>query len=205
MDQHLLALGSLFAVSLATSLIPGPTNFLIVRIAMRRGRPAAVAAALGTTVGCLVWCAAALIGLAALLAAVPWLYKALRIAGGLYLLWFAVGLWRAKAEPAPPADAPDRPGGAFWSGFAICLTNPKSVLFFASIFSAYVGPDMPDWMHAAAAAVVTATCLGWCVALAWLFSAPAAVQAYARAQRPLDRIAAAVMAVFGVSLLWTFG
>ena len=203
MDQHLLALGSLLAVSVATSLIPGPTNFLIIRLAMRRGRAAALAAALGTTAGCLIWCLAAMIGLAALLAAVPWLYDVLRVGGGLYLLWFAFGLWRARPEPVTAGADPA--GGAFWSGFAICLTNPKSVLFFASIFSAYVGPDSPGWMHVAAVGVVCATCLVWCLALAWLFSAPAAAEAYGRAQRPLDRLAAAVMAVFGIGLLWTFG
>lgn len=204
MNPHLLSLGSLLAVSVATSLIPGPTNFLTIRLAMRRGRSAAGAAAVGATLGCLVWCLAAMIGLAALLAAVPWLYSVLRIGGGLYLLWFAWTLWRAEPEPVTEDGAPPA-GNALWSGFAICLTNPKSVLFFASIFSAYVGPDSPAWVHLAAVGVVCATCLVWCLSLAWLFSTPQAVRSYARAQRPLDRLAAAVMAVFGIGLLWTFG
>lgn len=205
MNAHVLGLTSLFAVTLATSVIPGPSNFLTMRLGMRRGRAPAMAAALGTTAGCVLWCAAAALGLAAVLAAAPWLYQALRIAGGLYLIWFAWALWRSRPEPPPTEAPPAALGQAFWQGLAICLTNPKSVLFFASIFSAYVGPDSPMWVHGAAVVIVCVTCLVWQIGLAWLASAAAAAQAYARAQRPLDRGAAVLMGAFGASLLWTFG
>jgi RhtB (resistance to homoserine/threonine) family protein len=202
MTAYVLSLASLFAVALAVSIIPGPTNFLLMRISMRQGRWPGVMAALGTTVGCVIWCVAAAIGLAALFAAAPWLYGVLRIAGGLYLLWCAWSLWRA--QPTPVVEASAGAGRqAFWAGLAVNMTNPKSVLFFASIFSAYVGPTTPPWVQVAAVGVVTFVCLGWCAGLAWLFSTQAAVEAYARQQQLLDRVAAVLMAAFGVGLLWT--
>ena len=206
MSPHLVALASLLAVSIATCVVPGPNNFMLMRFGMRHGRGVALAAGFGTTLSCIVWCAAAALGLAAVLAAAPWLYKLLRLGGGLYLLWFAFMLWRTPTQ-AGPAETPDVRLGrwaAFWQGFAVNMTNPKSVLFFASIFSAYVGPDTPLWMHAAAVGVCTTTCLAWQVAMAWLFSTRRAAGAYARAQRPLDRTAGALMAAFGLSLLWVF-
>ena len=142
-------------------------------------------------------------GLAGLLAAAPWLYKILRIAGGLYLVWFAVALWRSKPEPETLEPPPGASREAFWQGLAICLTNPKSVLFFASVFSAYVGPDSPAWAHVAAVIVVTLTCLVLTGSLAIAFSQLRAAQAYARAQKPLDRGAAGLMGAFGLTLLWT--
>ena len=205
MTGHVLSLASLFALALATSIIPGPSNFLTMRIGMRRGRGPAVATAIGTTLGCLIWCGAAVTGLAALLAAAPWLYKTLRIAGGIYLVWFAIELWRTRPEPATAEPPPGAWREAFWQGLVICLTNPKSVLFFASIFSAYVGPDSPQWVHGAAIVIVSATCLVWQTCLALAFSAPRAAQAYARAQKPLDRGAAGLMGAFGLNLLWTSG
>lgn len=203
MTQTLLSLGALFAVTLVTSIIPGPSNFLTMRIGMRRGRRPALAAALGATLGCLTWCLAAAVGLAALLAAAPWLYKILRIGGGLYLLWFAAALWRAQPEPESLEPPPGADLEAFLQGLAVCLTNPKSVLFFASVFSAYVGPDTPAWVHVAAVAVVTVTCLAWQCGLAIAFSHLRAAAAYRRAQEPLDRGAAGLMALFGAGLLWT--
>ena len=205
MSAHLLSLASLFVVSLATAAVPGPNNFMLMRLGMKRGRAAAMAAGFGTVLGVAVWCAAAALGLAAVLAAAPWLYTALRVGGGLYLLWFAFALWSTKAETPSEGDEPVRGvGGAFWQGFAVCLTNPKSVLFFASIFSAYVGPKSPLWMHGAAVAVVMLTCLAWQMGMAFLFSARQAAAAYGRAQRPLDRLAALLMAAFGVGLILAF-
>jgi threonine/homoserine/homoserine lactone efflux protein len=202
MDGHLLSLASLAVVSLVTAAVPGPSIFLVMRLAMRRGRGSAMLAALGTTVGCLIWCAAAALGLAAVLAAWPWLYKVLKVAGGLYLLWFAWQLWTAEPEPAQREG--QAVGSAFWRAVVICLTNPKSVLFMGSIFAGYMGPDSPLWVHGAAVAIVVSTCLLSYLLVAWLFSTARAAAAYGRAQRPLDRTAAALMAAFGVSLLWVF-
>jgi threonine/homoserine/homoserine lactone efflux protein len=202
MTAHLLSLASLFLVSVATCAVPGPNNFMLMRLGMRRGRGAALAAGFGTTLSCIVWCALAAAGLAALLGAWPWLYKVLRVGGGLYLVYFAWAIWRAKAAEEPDVDAPPlRARAAFWQGFTVNMTNPKSVLFFASIFSAYVGPATPLWVHLAAIAVVVATCQGWQLAMAWLFSTRQASAAYAKAQRPLDRTAAVAMGGFGVSLI----
>ena len=205
MTAELLSLGSLFVVSVAVSIIPGPNNFMLMRLGMRRGRAAAMAAGFGTTLSCIVWCAAAALGMAAVLAAAPWLYKVLRVGGGLYLLWFAWAIWRAKAQgagvPEPAPGGRDEFWDSFWQGFAVNMTNPKSVLFFASIFSAYVGPDTPLWVHIAAIAVVVTTCQGWQLAMAWLFSTRRASAAYAKAQRPLDRTSALLMGGFGASLI----
>lgn len=205
MSGHLLSLASLFAVTVATCAIPGPNNFMLMRLGMRRGRAVAMAAGLGTTLSCIVWCAAAALGLAAVLAAAPWLYQFLRIGGGLYLLWFAYAIWRTKPQ-AEGAEAESlaamRFWPAFWQGFGVNMTNPKSVLYFGSIFSAYVGPNTPLWVHAAAVVIVVITCQLWQVAMAFLFSARRAAAAYARAQRPLDRAAAVLMGGFGLGLLF---
>jgi threonine/homoserine/homoserine lactone efflux protein len=214
MTAHLFSLLSLTLVSLATCAVPGPNNFMLMRFGMKHGRWIAEASGFGTTLGCVVWCALAALGLSAVLAAAPGLEKLLRVGGGLYLLWFAWGLWRSPpAAPLTDGEAPGpKPSGAtlsfwsaFWQGFAVNMTNPKSVLYFASIFSAYVGPREPQWVQAGAVAICIVTCQVWQTAMSWLFSTRQAVAAYARAQRPLDRLSSAFLGAFGVKLLWVFG
>ncbi len=71
--------------------------------------------------------------------------------GGLYLI---VVRRRAVAREARSPRRPNRrrarPRPPSGRGLAICLTNPKSVLFFAGVFSAYVGPETPASVHWAA-------------------------------------------------------
>ncbi|THD61490.1 LysE family translocator [Phenylobacterium sp.] len=209
MAAQLLSLLSLALASIAVCVAPGPNNFMLMRFGMRHGRGIAEASGLGTTLGCIVWCALAALGMAALLAAAPWLEIGLRIAGGLYLLWFAWTLWRAPPIAPEGAEAGSPPAlswpAAFWQGFVVNMANPKSVLYFASIFSAYVGPHTPVWVKLAAVAICVFTCQGWQSAMSWLFSTRRAVAAYARAQRLLDRLSGAFLGAFGVKLLWIFG
>ncbi|MGZ6038983.1 MAG: LysE family translocator, partial [Phenylobacterium sp.] len=191
MTAHLLSLLSLMVVSFATCVVPGPNNFMLMRFGMRHGRWIADASGFGTTLSCIVWCGLAALGLSAVLAAAPWLETLVRVGGGLYLLWFAWRLWRSPPVQPPEAEGERRGAelsfwAAFWQGFAVNMTNPKSVLYFASIFSAYVGPREPLWVQAGAVAICIVTCQIWQTAMSWLFSTRRAVAAYARAQRPLD-------------------
>ncbi len=208
MTGHLVSLVALFVASLGACVVPGPNNFMLMRFGMKHGRAIAMASGFGTTLSCVVWCALAALGLAAVLAAAPWLYKVLRVGGGLYLLWFAWMLWRGpEAAAAPEAEAGTATlswWNAFWQGFAVNMTNPKSVLYFASIFSAYVGPATPAWVKIGAVVIAISTCQLWQALMSWLFSTRRAADAYARAQQPLDRAAGVVMGGFGLSLLWVF-
>src|ERR671923_1675806 len=87
---HTLALFMLAA--LALNLTPGPDMMYVTARSVADGRRAGIVAALGIGVGTLVHIAALALGLAALLAAVPFAYDALRIAGAVYLLVIGVQL-----------------------------------------------------------------------------------------------------------------
>lgn len=56
-------------------------------------------AALGMGVGSIVISLIALMGLHTLLAAVPWLWMALKTAGGIYLIWMALKMFRGAHKP----------------------------------------------------------------------------------------------------------
>jgi threonine/homoserine/homoserine lactone efflux protein len=108
------------------------------------------AALLGIGTGALVHVALAVSGIAALLAASPALFDALRVAGAIYLLWLAWGAlrsaWRGGAEMRPAAPA----RLAFRDGLVTNLTNPKVVLFFLAFLPQFVDPDRaPAWVQMA--------------------------------------------------------
>src|SRR5438045_3163659 len=95
------------AAALALNLTPGPDMLYVTARSVSDGRRAGVVAAFGIGAGTLVHITALALGLAALLAAVPLAYDALRIAGGVYLLVIGVQLLlRPRATSATPVVAP---------------------------------------------------------------------------------------------------
>lgn len=131
-------------------VIPGPDMAVILRSATRGSRTGA-AAALGAQVGLCAHMVLAVVGLSVLLARYPDLLTAIRVVGGLYLLYLSGRLIlptlrrRSKdASPAPVGDVSTR--SAFGQGLFTNLLNPKAVLFFAAVLPQFLAPGpVPVW------------------------------------------------------------
>lgn len=82
------------------SLTPGPDTFLVLRTALRRVG-AGLATAAGCSIGGIIWALLVGVGLAALLEQSAELFRWLKIAGGLYLLYLGVSAFlRGRRERA---------------------------------------------------------------------------------------------------------
>ncbi len=84
--HHLLMV---YAVYIFGTASPGPSNMTIMAVAMQYGRRAALTLAAGVITGSLTWAALAATGLSALLATYADALLAIKICGGLYLLYLA--------------------------------------------------------------------------------------------------------------------
>ena len=91
---------SIVAALAIGAISPGPSFVLVSRIAVSRSRRAGFAAALGMAVGGVTFAALALLGLNALLMQVSWLYLLLKMAGGLYLIYLGIRIWRGAQTAA---------------------------------------------------------------------------------------------------------
>lgn len=183
-------------------LTPGPNVLVVSNLAAGGSRVAALFAALGVTAVAGIWSALAVFGVGSLFAAQPALRVAVQVAGGLYLLVVARRLWRSGGAAAVVhAGSPPAAGAAFRLGFATNILNPKSALFFGSIFATALPaqPSAPLLVGAIMLVVCNACC--WHVLLAFTFSSARIRRAYARGRRGVGRIAAVLVGAFGVRLL----
>lgn len=200
-----MTLGALLALAAAQALLamsPGPATVLTIRTAAAEGVRAGLLVAAGLTLGVLVWAATALAGLSLVFEAAPWLQAGLRIAGGLFLIWVAVDLWRGARRPMPAAEGPARRAGASLRlGFLTNLANPKALAYFAAIFAGLMPAEPSARDGAAILAIVLVVEMGWSGLVAAVFSRPAPRRAYVRAKRHLERAFAGVMGALGLRLL----
>ncbi|TDZ98515.1 LysE family translocator [Mycobacteroides salmoniphilum] len=163
-------------VSLAVIVIPGPDLVLLFRNAVLGGRTVAVYTAAGIMLGNAVLAAAAAIGVTALLVASQTLFNAVRIAGGLYLLYLGAKALITYSKlrhrhRQPTADATSSPSPTTTTGLRLIgfrqgllsnLLNPKVAAFYLSLFPQF---DLAPWSPALQHTVLAATF--WTLALIW--------------------------------------
>lgn len=130
------------AASLALLIVPGPAVLYIVARAIDHGRRGGVVSVLGLAVGSVVMVAFAAFGVAALIAASPAAFEAVRYLGAAYLAY--LGIRTAFTRP----EVADSPGGSarslrriFGEGIVVSLLNPKSGLFFFAFLPQFVNPE----------------------------------------------------------------
>lgn len=201
------ALLALMGVHLLAVASPGPAFVATIQISVRQSRTHALLHSLGLGLAVLAWAMGALFGLQALMQNVAGLFGALQLAGGLYLVYIGIQSWLHAPDPlghSPegPATRALTPWQAFARGFATNISNPKVMVFFASIFSLVLDPAWPAWVRALVLLIVFLDETVWNGALAILLSTKRAQTAYLKAKTTVDRIAGACMFAFGGRLIW---
>jgi threonine efflux protein len=195
-------LASLLAVDLAAAMSPGPNFVLVSQSAVDRDRRTALAVVGGFALSNLLWCVAVMLGLVALFHVLPQAYAAIRIIGGFYFIFLGIQLWRKSdkaivGNPSINSRSILRP---FLRGTLTNLTNPKSAVYFASIFVLFIRPGMPVWLRWMAVAIVIADTFIWYGFVALVFSTPRVQRWYRQAARTLNRVAGTFMIAFGSRL-----
>jgi len=187
------------------AISPGPSFVLVARTAVAISRADGIAAALGMGAGGLIFATAALAGLHVVLTTVPSLHLTFKIAGAAYLLYLAVRLWRGARAPIAAAAAPLARGSSrsrsFAFGLMTQLSNPKTAVVYASIFTALLPPDQPAWAAASVLPLIFAIEAGWYAIVAIAFSSDRPRRGYLRSKLWIDRIAGVAMGLLAAKLI----
>jgi threonine/homoserine/homoserine lactone efflux protein len=195
------------AAAILIALAPGPDNLMVLSIGMARGRRSGVAFGLGCALGCLNHTLLASLGISALIAASPPAFSALKIAGGLYLVWLGIQAIRnARAVASSPAgEAPkETPRKLFVKGLVANAINPKVILYFLAFLPQFVDSlrGYVPWQIAQLGLLFTLVAVIVFSAIGWF----AGSIGERIARRPaigvwLDRVAGAIFLALGLRLL----
>ncbi|WP_247653056.1 LysE family translocator [Ideonella aquatica] len=183
--------------------LPGPGTFALLTSTAKGGFRAGAAATFGIIAGdqVLLWLAVA--GVAALMAAYPAVFDAVRWAGAAYLAWIGLKLLTAKdGESASPVRI--EPHHYFRQALLITLLNPKAIVFYMAFFPLFIDPAQHRGLPTFAAMAITIAVITaiYCLLLCAFAQAVAAqVRAHRRAARWLERLAGVFLIGFGWRLL----
>jgi len=199
----LLAIAATLAIG---AISPGPSFVYVAQNAVARSRNHGLVTAMGTGVGAAIFALLALLGLQAFLLAVPVAYTALKIVGGVYLLWLAYKIIRHSREPLSMGKVSMGEKtllATFRDGSFTQLSNPKTAVVFASIFTALLPREIPAYYYIALPLISFIIDAGWYSLVTVALSTERSRNVYIRFKTAIDRVAGSVMALLGLKLIFS--
>lgn len=135
------------SICVATAASPGPAVFLAIKNGLTHGFKRTVFAVLGNLTALFIMMSVSAAGLGAIILASASLFNALKIAGGLYLLYLGIKLLRSKpmkieldkaqtSETVPLLNL-------YREAFLVSITNPKAIAFCTALFPQFIDPSQP--------------------------------------------------------------
>ncbi len=204
MESFLILCSIAFALVLG-AVSPGPAFIYVAKNSIAVSRKHGLFTALGTGTGAALFGLLAVLGLQAILLAVPSAYLILKICGGIYLLWLAYKIIRHAKEPiSMDNDASTRMSfpQAYRSGLVVQLSNPKIAIILASVFTALLPKEIPTYYYFVLPILCFFIDAGWYSLVAMALSAEKPRKVYLKFKKIFDRIAGGVMTILGIKLIF---
>lgn len=194
---------SAFLLAIAS---PGPNILAVIGTSMGVGRSSGIALALGVATGSFLWAMLTVIGLSALLSTYAFALYAIKIFGGLYLLWLGYKSFKSAAlkhdiEGVELSGGRRSLFGYAKRGFIIQMTNPKAALAWIAIISLGLQHDAPMWVGMVIVLGTFIMSIIVHVLYAVAFSTSAMVRIYSKARRYIQASLGAFFMFAGIKLL----
>lgn len=203
MGMHLHSVLTVVVLFFLGLISPGPNFLVVAQTTLTFGRGPGFATGVGVALGDGVYASLGLFGVTRVIAfgsAMTWI----QILGGLYLAWLGTRMIfrpTAVAGLRGPSTGRLPSGSHFWRGLATDLANPKTVVFFASIFAVTVRADTPQTVREAMLIGIVLTSLTWRFFLSTVFSTKLIRRIYDRTEHAVQRAFGAGLCFFGLLLL----
>lgn len=193
-------------IGVLAALSPGPDFVIVMKNSLGIGRKHGIATAIGVAGALIVHITYTILGFTVILEKYPGVFTIIKIAGAAYLLWLGYKGIQSKAQPESSNEIHIKQklqpsiGQGFREGFLCNLLNPKSPLFFLSVFSQFLEHDTPDWMRWVYGGETILAIGFWFVSLAILISNNYFRKLYQQYMHWFDRGLGLILIIFAVTI-----
>ncbi|HYX46918.1 MAG TPA: LysE family translocator [Sphingomicrobium sp.] len=150
-------------MSAAASIVPGPSMLFVMGQSIWRSGRSGAAALAGVQFGYVWWWVLAALGLGTLALTFPIGFRALALAGALYLGWLGFRAVRNAGNSEGVVRTRKPSGHAFRDGVFVAMSNPKSLIYIVALLPPFVdarSPVVPQLVLLAVVAMAIDVVLG---------------------------------------------
>lgn len=184
---------------------PGPDFVFVSQQTLANGKRTGLLCSLGIALGLSVHIAYSAFGLAAIVAHSSDLLWWVKILGGSYLIFLGLKGLRSKASAGQRVQGVERPPQSpvktIGAGFLCNALNPKAPIYFLSLFTLVLAPDMPLYQIAIFGSWIMLIQLCWFSFVVFILSIPSVNNRFQRAGHWIDRLLGGAMILLGIKVL----
>lgn len=200
-------------------LTPGPDVLLIAKTAAADRISNSLKVAAGISMGIIVWVCLTLLGFTVLIQQWPWIQQLIMLGGGIFLAKMGYAMfkegWQVFDEKQKNTQSGDmtiantvaestevKPQrNYFLLGLYTNLTNPKTLIYFSSVFSLALSSSASQYLKLQLAIIIPIQTFATFSLLTWILSRAAIKQKYQAAAQYIDMISGVLFLGFAMLLL----
>ena len=190
-------------IAIFMAMLPGADFVMVTRTSIYNGRLAGLYMSLGMCLSVCVHASYSIAGLAVVIANSAWLFSTIKYLGAAYLIYIAWQLLTAReisSNNQRSSASPMSPLIALRLDFTCNILNPKTSIFFLSIFTQVVSVDTPLIMQVGYGLIIMLAHFIWYCGVALLLSHPKIVPHFNRQKQKIDKVAGFVLMVIAIKL-----
>ena len=190
-------------IAIFMAMLPGADFVMVTRTSIYNGRFAGLYMSLGMCLSVCIHASYSIAGLAVVIANSPWLFSAIKYLGAAYLIYIAWQLLTTREslnKDQSSSTTQMSPFMALRLGFTCNILNPKTSIFFLSIFTQVVSIDTPIIMQISYGLIIVLAHFIWYSGVALLLSYPSILPRFNRQKQKVDKVAGFVLMLIAIKL-----
>jgi threonine/homoserine/homoserine lactone efflux protein len=129
------------------SITPGMCMTMALSLGITVGVKRAMWMMVGELAGVGLVAATSAVGVAAFMLQYPMAFELFKYAGGAYLIWLGIQMWRSRGKMAMTDDDAEPVTASRWQlavqGFVTAIANPKGWAFFIALLPPFIDRSLP--------------------------------------------------------------
>lgn len=190
-------------------LSPGPDVLLIAKSSASTTRTNTLKIILGISVGIVVWVVLTLLGFTVLTQQFPWIQQVLMFVGSLFLakmglamLKGGISALKSNVQADDEVVVEKTKENYFLLGLFTNLANPKTLIYFSSVFSLALSANAGEYLKTQLAFIIPIQTFITFTLLMMIVSQPKIKDAYQRAGAYIDVLSGSLFLIFAIVLCY---
>jgi len=205
--EYLALIGTVTLIHLLAVISPGPDFIVAVKNSLSYSRKSGIWTAVGFGLGISVHLLYCVAGLALIISQSILLFTIIKFLGAGYLIYIGWKSFFSKTTSIEHIEAQIHtdisPFAAIKSGFLTNVLNPKATLFFLSLFTLVIGPNIPTAIVATMSFIMVVNTILWFSLVAVFMTQKRMRSVFSSFQGVFNKVFGGLLVAIGLKIAFT--